>query len=211
MIFFDLDGTLLDSNGVWLNVDNEFLGRRGLKPTQEYVFAVGHSIFPVAAQYTKDYYHLEDSPQSIMDEWRALAFDSYSHTIPLKPGAHELLALLQLQGHRMTLLTASHPDLCHAAVTHHKLSPYFEELFFAQDHGLEKRDPEIYRIAAAHFGVSPAHCVLLEDAPDNCLAARNAGFTVIGVYDDFYETRWSEVVQNSHHSVKTLEELLPFV
>ena len=119
MIFFDLDGTLLDSNGVWLNVDNEFLGRRGLKPTQEYVFAVGHSIFPVAAQYTKDYYHLEDSPQSIMDEWRALAFDSYSHTIPLKPGAQELLALLQLQGHRMTLLTASHPDLCHAAVTHH--------------------------------------------------------------------------------------------
>ena len=26
MIFFDLDGTLLDSNGVWLNVDNEFWG-----------------------------------------------------------------------------------------------------------------------------------------------------------------------------------------
>ena len=27
MVFFDLDGTLLDSNGIWLDIDIAFLGR----------------------------------------------------------------------------------------------------------------------------------------------------------------------------------------
>ena len=30
MLFFDLDGTLLDSNGIWLEIDIEFLGRHGI-------------------------------------------------------------------------------------------------------------------------------------------------------------------------------------
>ena len=32
MLFFDLDGTLLDSNGVWLDIDVEFLGQQGPTP-----------------------------------------------------------------------------------------------------------------------------------------------------------------------------------
>ena len=29
MLLFDMDGTLIDSNGVWKDVDREFLARRG--------------------------------------------------------------------------------------------------------------------------------------------------------------------------------------
>ena len=45
MLLFDLDGTLIDSNGVWLQVDHDFLGRRGLEVTQEYQAVVSNSIF----------------------------------------------------------------------------------------------------------------------------------------------------------------------
>ena len=33
MKLFDLDGTLIDSNGIWGDVDLRFLGRHGLTPT----------------------------------------------------------------------------------------------------------------------------------------------------------------------------------
>ena len=36
MLIFDLDGTLLDSNGVWLEVDKTFLARRNAPYTKEY-------------------------------------------------------------------------------------------------------------------------------------------------------------------------------
>ena len=208
MIFFDLDGTLIDSNGVWLQVDHDFLGRRGLEVTQEYQAVVSNSIFPVAAQFTRDYYHLPDEPQAIMDEWQAMAQDAYAHTIPLKPGAKALLDKLHRSGQAMALLTAGLPALAKAALARHGLEDYFQGLFFAQEARLEKRDPEVYRLAAQRFGVSPAGCVLFEDAPDNCAAARAAGFTVVGVYDDFYAPRWPEVVRNSHRALESLEELL---
>ena len=211
MIFFDLDGTLIDSNGVWLQVDHTFLGRRGLEITPEYTYTVGHSIFPVAARFTKDYYHLEDSEEDIMAEWRGLAYDAYAHTIPLKPGARELLDELRSQGTDMALLTAGLPELAKAAVTRHELNEYFRELFFAHDAGLEKRDPEVYRIAARQYGVSPADCVLVEDAPHNCAAARKAGFRVVGIYDDFYAKQWELIVENSDRAVKSLTELLESV
>ena len=36
MLIFDLDGTLIDSNGVWVEVDKTFLARRGAPYTKEY-------------------------------------------------------------------------------------------------------------------------------------------------------------------------------
>lgn len=208
MIFFDLDGTLIDSNGVWLQVDRDFLGRRGLEVTQEYTYTVGHSIFPLAARFTKEYYHLEESPEEIMAQWKSMAYGAYAHTIPLKPGARALLDKLRREGMRMALLTAGLPELAKAAVARHGLEEYMEGLFFAQDVGLEKRDPEVYRAAARQFGVSPADCVLVEDAPHNCAAAKAAGFRVVGIYDDFYADSWDQVQENSHRAVRSLEELL---
>ena len=36
MLLFDMDGTLIDSNGIWKDVDTRFLEKRGLPYTQEY-------------------------------------------------------------------------------------------------------------------------------------------------------------------------------
>ena len=65
MIIFDLDGTLIDSNHVWIDVDVQFLSRRGKQITPEYTEFVAHAIFPTAARFTKDYYQLDDSLEEI--------------------------------------------------------------------------------------------------------------------------------------------------
>ncbi|MFR4878597.1 MAG: hypothetical protein ACLUBZ_17135 [Ruthenibacterium lactatiformans] len=41
MLFFDLDGTLVDSSGIWLQIDG-FTARRGLAHTREYHVSVLH-------------------------------------------------------------------------------------------------------------------------------------------------------------------------
>ena len=109
MYLFDLDGTLTDSNGLWAQVDLEFLSRRGLRVTREYEDVVGRSIFPVAARFTRDYYRLPDSPEAIMAEWEALAARRYREQVPLKPGALALLEQCRREGRDMALFTASCP------------------------------------------------------------------------------------------------------
>ena len=64
---FDLDGTLLDSNGIWRWVDETFLHQHGHKLTDEYNAYVSHAIFPDAAHFTKVYYNLPITEAEILD------------------------------------------------------------------------------------------------------------------------------------------------
>ena len=55
---FDLDGTLFDSTRLWYDIDERFLGARGLRPTAEYqrdIAALGNL---AAAAYTVKYYEI---------------------------------------------------------------------------------------------------------------------------------------------------------
>ena len=47
MYLFDLDGTLIDSNGIWAEVDRTFLARRGYPYTKEYYEGVAHTFLPI--------------------------------------------------------------------------------------------------------------------------------------------------------------------
>ena len=69
MLLFDMDGTLIDSNGVWKNVDREFLARRGIAYTHAYYEGVAHTILPLAAKFTKEYCRLTESCEEIIAEW----------------------------------------------------------------------------------------------------------------------------------------------
>ena len=54
-----MDGTLIDSNGIWKDVDIAFLKKRGFAYTRAYYEGVAHTIFPLAAKFTKEYCHRE--------------------------------------------------------------------------------------------------------------------------------------------------------
>lgn len=208
MLLFDLDGTLIDSNGVWVEVDHVFLSRRGLSPTPEYIHTVGHSIFPAAARFTRDYYHLSDTPEEIMDEWMSLARDAYAHRIPLKPGAGEFLRRCRAAGAGMALVTACVPELCAAVLARHGLSDAFSPLIFAQALGVEKRDPRYFQTVLERLSLPPEACTLFEDSPGACRTAREAGIRVVGVYDPFYECAQDEIRACAHRYIRSFEELL---
>lgn len=207
MHLFDLDGTLIDSNGIWEDIDLEFLGRHGLVPTEEYGHTVGHSIFPIAAQFTRDYYHMDMTAREIMDEWLESARAAYAH-VPLKAGALEFLDQCRDQGHAMALVTACVPELCRIALARHGLETYFRDLVFVEEMGLEKRNPEAFSRAAAHLDVSPGDCVMYEDAPANCVAAKAAGMAVVGVYDHFYQKYEPEMRETCDDYIMSFTTLL---
>ena len=54
-----MDGTLIDSNGIWKDVDIAFLKKRGFAYTRAYYEGVAHTIFPLAAKFTKEYWYVD--------------------------------------------------------------------------------------------------------------------------------------------------------
>lgn len=207
MLLFDLDGTLIDSNSIWEDVDLEFLGRRGLAPTEEYTQVVGHSIFPVAAQFTVDYYHLPGTVEALMAEWLSMAKSRY-RVVAMKDGAMDFLLQCRARGERMAMVTACESSLCRIALEHHGLGDFFEAVIFAEEMGLEKRNPQVYLNAAERLGVAPETCAMYEDAPKNCLAVKTAGMKVIGVYDQFYQKYENEMRETCDRYIRSFTELL---
>lgn len=208
MYIFDLDGTITDTNGLWREVDAEFLGKRGLASTPEYEKAVGSSIFPVAAQYTKDTYHLPDTAQQIMAEWESLAERHYCELAPLKPGAQEFLRQCVRQGLSMALFTACRPALCRAVLDRFGLRELFCHIVFAEEIGLEKRDPRCFVRLSKILGVPLCECVLFDDSPENCATAARAGMDTVGVYDAYYADRQQELKKVCRRYIRSFEELL---
>lgn len=210
MIFFDLDGTLLDSNGVWLEIDIAFLGRRGIAPVPEdYTRYVTHHSAPEAARYTRERFGLADTAEEIQMAWLDMARGAYAGRLALKPGVRELLERLRQAGRPMAVLTSCIPELCRGALEAHGLTGFFRDVITAGETGLEKGDPALYRLAAARCHADPGDCVLLEDSPGYCAAARQAGFYVAGVRDPLYAGREQEIQSHCHSWLEDFRQIPP--
>ena len=208
MLIFDMDGTLIDSNGIWRDVDIAFLEKRGMPYTKEYYEGVAHTIFPLAAVFTKEYCQLEESCEEIMAEWMELASDMYATDVTVKPGVVDYLEQCRTRGERMMVLTSSVPEHCRTALTHLDLMKYFERILFAQELGLEKKNPECFKKAAAIMDVKPEDCTVYDDSVAACRGAKAAGMQVVGVYDSYFDMTVDEMQQVCDRYIRSLEELV---
>ena len=194
MYFFDLDGTLLDSNGIWLDIDRDFLARHGISPVPEdYTEYVTHHSFPEAAAYTRRRFGLDIPEEDICQAWLDMALEAYSHQLPLKPGAGEFVRRAHARGERCALLSSCMPELCRAALARHRLEGYFRQIIFVQELGLEKRNPEAFTRSLALLGAEAGDCTLFEDSPGACRAAQAVGIRAVGVFDPFYASYEAEM------------------
>lgn len=208
MQIFDMDGTLIDSNGIWKDVDTAFLAKRGLPYTRAYYEGVAHTIFPLAAKFTREFCHLPESEEAIMAEWMDMAGDLYGTSVPVKPGVRAYLGKLRDAGERMMVVTSAVPVHCRTALTHLGLMPYFERIVFAQELHREKKDPALWRLAAETAGVSPEDCTLYDDSVEACRGAKAAGMRAVGVYDPFFAATETEMRAVCSRYIRSFEELV---
>ena len=207
MFLFDMDGTLINSNGVWKEVDREFLRRRGLEYTRAYYEGVAHTIFPLAAKFTKEFCSLSESCEEIMAEWMDLAKDAYAH-VTVKAGVRAYLKQCKAEGRKMAVVTSSVPEHCYTALENLDLLKYFDGITFAQELGLDKKNPEVWLEAAKRSGERPEDCTIFDDSLAACQGARRAKMRVVGVYDGFFASDEREMRQFCDVYIKSFEELL---
>ena len=96
-VIFDLDGTLIDSMGVWFQVDVEYLSNRNIEVEENLFSQVeGGNSFIEIAQFFKKKFNLPDTLEEIMNEWTEMVAHYYENDVKLKPGALELIQYLKI-------------------------------------------------------------------------------------------------------------------
>ena len=146
---FDLDGTLLDSMGVWDQVDIDFLNKRGIEVPPDYMTKVSAMQFRQIAEYTIARFGLTDTPEELMQEWDDMASVAYSTTVEAKPGALDYLRDLKASGVKLGVATSLPPRLREPALRHVGMFDLFNDIVSVDDaNDVGKDQPDVYLLAA---------------------------------------------------------------
>lgn len=205
---FDLDGTLLDSMGIWEQIDIRFLQKRHLKATKDYVQAVTPMGFQQAAEYTISRFGLKESASAIIAEWNEMVQNAYAREITLKPHAKEYLLYLKQNGVKLGVATALTPNLYEAALKNNGVFTLFSAFSNLTEVRRGKGYPDIYLSAAKKLNIEPRNCVVFEDIADGIQGAKAGGFRTCGVYDRYSEYESEKIRSLSDRYITDFKELL---
>lgn len=191
---FDLDGTLLDSMGVWDQVDIDFLAKRGIEVPADYMGKVAAMQFRQIAEYTIARFGLPDTPEALMQEWDDMARVAYSTVVEAKPHAVEYLSYLKRSGAKLAVATSLPPALREPAMKHVGIFDYFDQIVSVDDaNNVGKDRPDVFLLAAGRLGVVPEQCTVFEDLLVAMRSAKSVGMRVWAIHDDSSDGDWPDI------------------
>ena len=132
----------------------------------------------------------------------------YRHDIPLKSGVKAYLQRLHGRGVRMCVASATAEHLMESCLTRLGVRSYFDFLLSCETVGEGKRSPLVYHVSAGRLGAAPAETAVYEDALYAVRTAKEAGFHVIGVYDDSAAGNWKTIEKLADEIILNWEEAI---
>ncbi len=182
-VIFDLDGTLVDSMGVWYKIDLDFLNKRGLGVPDNINKLTEGKSFTETAQLFKETFMLRESIEEIKAEWIQMGKDYYANRVPLKPGTKALLELFKNRGMKMGIASSCSRALLEAVLEQHQIKGYFSTIVTSCEVKRGKPSPDVFIKAAANLKVPAEQALVFEDSVAGVRGAKAAGMKVIAVYD----------------------------
>ncbi|MBL9052764.1 MAG: HAD family phosphatase [Tabrizicola sp.] len=178
-VFFDLDGTLVDTES--LSID------AGVQAFAEHGHEIGRDFFEgmIGIDNAASDAAIRAAFPAINLDAVTLRFGAIYHELiadgpPLKPGVTTLLPQLRQP---MAVVTSSGRDSARRKLSLAGIAPHFAHVVTRDDVVIAKPDPEPYLLAARLHGVSPERCLVFEDSETGAEAAHRAGCKVVQVPD----------------------------
>lgn len=182
-VIFDLDGTLIDSEGVWFRMFFDMCARYGKTYTAEiHGKQLGRSGMATATSICTAL-DLPITPEEFHAEEERLKPQYFSEQVPAMPGAVQLVRALKNAGYVIGLATASPKEYREQMLKGIGIYDVFSVFVSANEVPKPKPAPDIYLEAAVRLGKNPDRCLAVEDGLAGVESALAASMSVLGVVD----------------------------
>ncbi len=179
-VLFDMDGTLVDTEPMWLASETELMARYGYKWTAiDQANCLGGPLDRVG-EYMFDLAGKVESPEYFTQTLISLTRTHLRHGAAFMDGAQELISLCQSMNLPIALVSAS-PRVLVDAVLDNVEGRNFVVTISADDVANVKPDPEGYLAAAKALSVAIEECLILEDSATGVTAAHASGAMVVAI------------------------------
>jgi HAD superfamily hydrolase (TIGR01509 family) len=178
-VVFDLDGTLIDTEWVFVEAARRLLAGRGIPFDADFMASIlGTSASNSLPRFIQ-HFGLPETMEAIAAEYKRFFLESLdADCAPLMPGARELLDRLDALRLPKAIATSSGREYVQHMFGPHGLLDRFAFVLTAEDVTHGKPHPEIFQTAAARFGLPPGQVLVIEDSIHGIRAAKAAGSLV---------------------------------
>jgi len=182
-VLFDMDGTLIDSEWFYYKA-----WRAALKA---YGFALGSELWlnelagktdGQAFEFLRSKHGFEANREEFFEQVRThIAQQHEEETVPLMPGASDLIHFLHQREITMAVVTSSKREVAIYHLERNGIRHFFSVLVTRTDVQWPKPNPEPYLRCVQELGLAGEDCLVLEDSLTGTEAANSAGLTCFGV------------------------------
>lgn len=180
---FDLDGTLIDTDTLWVEALELYLREEGLALSHEESMDIvyGRAWLDIHRHLVGRFPALASRPiKRIQKEWRAV-FMRLRETRDVRiPGSIETLRRLAAD-YPVCIVSGSSCDDLAEEVVHLGIDKTIGFFLGSEDYYPGKPDPTCFRMAAGRLGVPPGECLVFEDSAAGVRAAKAAGMHCVAL------------------------------
>lgn len=174
-VLWDLDGTLVDTEPVWMAAEQELAAEHGVEWTHADGLALVGLALPDSGAYIRERLASLLSPAEIVDYLVERVAGQLAQRVPWRPGALDLVAAFAKAEVPQALVTMSYAPIATAVAQHLP----FAAVVTGDAVVMGKPHPEAYLTAAEVLGCAPEDCLAIEDSPTGAASANAAGCDVL--------------------------------
>jgi HAD superfamily hydrolase (TIGR01509 family) len=205
-VIFDMDGTLIDSESVYIAGMQDAARTLGLALPIDLCHAMVGVPSHECNLMLREHYGPGFDLALFRGHFSASVQRQMKERIPVKPGVVELLDHLAAQGLPLAIATSAGRATAERNLGRAGLLERFAALAARDDVEHPKPAPDLYLEAARRLGVAPQRCVAFEDSSIGILAAHAAGMRAVMVIDILPPTE--EARAKCLHVARDLHEVL---
>lgn len=207
-VFFDLDGTVVDSMGIWREIDIEYLAGIGYELPDDLQKCIEGMSFTETAVYFKDRFKIKDDLETIKGIWNQMAYDKYTKEVSLKPGVKAFLNRLKEDKIKTGIASSNSLELITGVLKANGIYDLFDVITTSCEAGAGKPAPDIYLLSANKVGAKPENCLVFEDIVLGIMAGKSAGMSTIAVYDDYSKDTDNEKAELADYYIVDFTEII---
>ena len=209
-VIFDVDGTLLDTERIYIQAWKEAAAEQGYVMPDELLRKTRAIDAKVAAQILEEEIGNGFSYQKTRPIRVRIAEEIIERESPiLKPGVLELLSFLREKGIRLSVASSTKTKTTKEHLQINGIADWFEVIVGGDMITKGKPNPDIFLKAAELLGEAPENCIVVEDSPAGIRAGSAAGMKTVLVPDQAAITQ--EIIDLSDVQMKSLLEILPMI
>lgn len=225
-IIFDMDGTLIDSIGVWNRTDQKLIEEYagiaiGLESIQLERDNFLHNnqdsnIYLAYCEYLiKKYgFSIKDADELLKIRW-AKSGEVLENEMDFKPDVVELILKLKKLGFTLVLATMTtqvqldiYSKKNKRMLEQMNIMHVFDLITRKEDVINKKPDPEIYNKIMQHYNAKPKECLIFEDSYTGVLASKNAGVEVVNIYDKYADVDRDKIDAITDYSIANYRQFI---